>query len=135
MTRDEIFAKVVEIVQPYVKNEDALAAVADDTHILEGLRSALSNLDAVIALIRAARDAEAARNGLMERFSLDQPQAQAILDMRLQRLVGLERAKIEEEYAEIRASECAPAAQVSRARSRGTLPAISRNWPCAAWAM
>ena len=67
-------------------------------HILEGLRIALDHLDAVIALIRNSQTTEIARNGLMEQFSLSEKQAQAILDMRLQRLTGLEREKIEEEY-------------------------------------
>ncbi|WP_338787898.1 DNA gyrase subunit A [Metabacillus sp. FJAT-53654] len=67
-------------------------------HILEGLRIALDHLDAVIALIRSSQTTEIARNGLMEQFSLSEKQAQAILDMRLQRLTGLEREKIEEEY-------------------------------------
>lgn len=67
-------------------------------HILEGLRIALDNLDAVISLIRASETTEIARNGLMESFELSHKQAQAILDMRLQRLTGLEREKIEEEY-------------------------------------
>ncbi|MGG3891122.1 DNA gyrase subunit A [Metabacillus fastidiosus] len=67
-------------------------------HILEGLRIALDHLDAVITLIRNSQTTEIARNGLMEQFSLSEKQAQAILDMRLQRLTGLEREKIEEEY-------------------------------------
>ncbi|MBM7606738.1 DNA gyrase subunit A [Metabacillus crassostreae] len=67
-------------------------------HILEGLRIALDHLDAVIALIRSSQTTEIARNGLIEQFSLSEKQAQAILDMRLQRLTGLEREKIEEEY-------------------------------------
>ena len=67
-------------------------------HILEGLRVALEHLDEVIALIRQSKTTEIARNGLMERFDLTEKQAQAILDMRLQRLTGLEREKIEEEY-------------------------------------
>jgi DNA gyrase subunit A len=70
-------------------------------HILEGLRIALDHIDEVIALIRGSRNTEAARVGLMERFGLSEKQAQAILDMRLQRLTGLEREKIEEEYAEL----------------------------------
>lgn len=67
-------------------------------HILEGLRIALDHIDEVIALIRSSRTTEMARNGLMEKFGLSEKQAQAILDMRLQRLTGLERDKIEEEY-------------------------------------
>ncbi|MFB5269449.1 DNA gyrase subunit A [Paenibacillus enshidis] len=70
-------------------------------HILEGLRIALDNLDEVIALIRSSPTTDAAREGLIERFSLSQEQAQAILDMRLQRLTGLEREKIENEYNEL----------------------------------
>jgi DNA gyrase subunit A len=67
-------------------------------HILEGLRIALDNLDEVIALIRGSQTTDIARDGLMTQFSLSEKQAQAILDMRLQRLTGLEREKIEEEY-------------------------------------
>lgn len=67
-------------------------------HILEGLRVALDNLDAVIALIRGSQTTDIAREGLMTQFSLSEKQAQAILDMRLQRLTGLEREKIEDEY-------------------------------------
>ncbi|WP_226002192.1 DNA gyrase subunit A [Paenibacillus sp. BJ-4] len=70
-------------------------------HILEGLRIALDHLDEVIALIRSSQTADAAREGLIERFSLTLEQAQAILDMRLQRLTGLEREKIENEYNEL----------------------------------
>jgi DNA gyrase subunit A len=70
-------------------------------HILEGLLIALDNLDAVIALIRAARTVEDAKNGLMESFKLSDIQAKAILDMRLQKLTGLERDKIKEEYEEL----------------------------------
>ncbi|MDT9754621.1 DNA gyrase subunit A [Heyndrickxia coagulans] len=67
-------------------------------HILEGLRIALDHIDAIIQLIRSSQTTDIARTGLMEQFSLSEKQAQAILDMRLQRLTGLEREKIEEEY-------------------------------------
>ena len=70
-------------------------------HILEGLRIALDHLDEVIQLIRSSRTTEEARDGLMNNFQLSYDQAQAILDMRLQRLTGLEREKIENEYAEL----------------------------------
>ncbi len=70
-------------------------------HILEGLRIALDHLDEVIALIRNSKTADIARDGLMERFKLSEKQSQAILDMRLQRLTGLEREKIENEYKEL----------------------------------
>lgn len=70
-------------------------------HILEGLKIALDNIDEVISIIRSSKSTEIARNTLMERFSLSEKQSQAILEMRLRRLTGLERDKIEEEYAEI----------------------------------
>ncbi len=70
-------------------------------HILEGLLIALDHLDEVITLIRSSRTPEEARNGLMENFNLTEIQARAILDMRLQRLTGLERDKIREEYNEL----------------------------------
>jgi DNA gyrase subunit A len=70
-------------------------------HILEGLLIALDNLDAVIDLIRSSRDPEVAKNGLIERFGLTEVQAKAILELRLQRLTGLERDKIVQEYNEI----------------------------------
>ncbi len=70
-------------------------------HILEGLLVALDNLDEVIELIRASASPEEARNGLMSRFKLSEIQARAILDMRLQKLTGLERDKIRDEHAEI----------------------------------
>jgi DNA gyrase subunit A len=80
-----------------------LAQNQDRAHILEGLQIALSQLDQVIALIRAARDPNEAKQGLMERFALSERQAQAILEMRLQRLTGLERDKIAKELAEVQA--------------------------------
>lgn len=70
-------------------------------HILEGLRIALDNLDEVIKLIRASKTTQEAKEGLINRFNLSDLQAQAILDMKLQRLTGLERDKIEAEYAEL----------------------------------
>ncbi|WP_342567333.1 DNA gyrase subunit A [Psychrobacillus sp. FSL K6-4046] len=70
----------------------------DRAHILEGLRIALDHIDEIIKLIRSSQTGEIAKNGLMEQFNLSERQAQAILDMRLQRLTGLERDKIEDEY-------------------------------------
>lgn len=70
-------------------------------HILEGLRIAMDHLDAVIALIRSSQTTDIAREGLMSTFDLSLEQAQAILEMRLQRLTGLERDKIENEYQEL----------------------------------
>lgn len=73
----------------------------DRAHILEGLRIALDHIDEIIALIRRSQTGEEAKQGLMEQFNLSERQAQAILDMRLQRLTGLERDKIEAEYQEL----------------------------------
>ncbi|HBF0749194.1 TPA: DNA gyrase subunit A [Clostridioides difficile] len=70
-------------------------------HILEGLKIALDNIDAVISLIRASKTGQEAKIGLIEKFKLTEIQAQAILDMRLQRLTGLERDKIEAEYEDL----------------------------------
>jgi DNA gyrase subunit A len=70
-------------------------------HILEGLRIALDHIDEIISLIRGSQTTDEARDGLMSRFGLSYEQAQAILDMRLQRLTGLEREKIENEYQEL----------------------------------
>mgnify|MGYP000845942798 FL=1 len=70
-------------------------------HILEGLRIALDNIDRIISLIRGSQTAEEAKAGLIDQFGLTEIQAQAILDMRLQRLTGLERDKIEEEYSKL----------------------------------
>lgn len=71
-------------------------------HILEGFMIALDNLDEVIALIRASRDPKEAEEGLVAKFGLSEIQAKAILELRLQRLTGMERAKIVEEYEEIK---------------------------------
>ncbi|BFH65933.1 DNA gyrase subunit A [Paenibacillus azoreducens] len=72
-------------------------------HILEGLRVALDHLDEVISIIRSSRTTDIARERLIERFGLSNEQTQAILEMRLQRLTGLEREKIESEYEEVMA--------------------------------
>ena len=99
-----------ECLQQYQKHREIvivrrtqfeLRKAEERAHILEGLRIALQNLDAVIKLIRASKTAEEAKAGLISQFSLSDIQAQAILDMRLQRLTGLEREKIETEYAEL----------------------------------
>ncbi|MEE9274923.1 MAG: DNA gyrase subunit A [bacterium] len=79
-----------------------LRKAEERAHILEGYRIALDKIDRVIALIRKSKTPDAARDGLMKKFSLTQIQAQAILEMRLQRLTGLERDKIEEEYKSLR---------------------------------
>jgi DNA gyrase subunit A len=80
------------------RSEFELRKARERAHILEGYLIALDNLDAVIALIRASKDGPEARDGLMREFGLSEAQAQAVLDMRLQRLTGLERDRIQEEY-------------------------------------
>jgi DNA gyrase subunit A len=78
-----------------------LAEAEKRAHILEGLKIAIDNLDEVIALIRAAENPQAAKEGLRLKFSMSEIQAQAVLDMRLQKLTGLERDKIVMEYEEV----------------------------------
>lgn len=91
----------LEVIQRRTQYD--LNKAEERAHILEGLMIALDNLDAVIALIRASKNPEEARNGLMEKFGLSERQSRAILDMRLQKLTGLERDKIKKEYEEIKA--------------------------------
>jgi|TARA_B100000959_G_scaffold142583_1_gene149658 DNA gyrase subunit A len=83
------------------RSEFELRKAEERAHILAGLRIAISNLDEVIKLIRNSQDVENARTGLMATFDLDQPQAQAILDMQLRRLAALEREKLEQEYQQL----------------------------------
>ncbi len=83
------------------RTEHDLKEAEKRAHILEGYLIALDNLDEVIALIRNSRDPETAKNELMAQFKLSEIQAKAILDMRLQRLTGLERDKIQQEYDEV----------------------------------
>ncbi|MFZ9971551.1 MAG: DNA gyrase subunit A, partial [Candidatus Limnocylindrus sp.] len=83
------------------RTEFELKKAQERAHILEGLKIALDNLDAVIKTIRAAADVDVAREQLMTKFKLSELQAQAILDMRLARLAALERKKIEDEYLEV----------------------------------
>lgn len=100
-----------DMIAEYVKHREEIVTrrtkfdlkeAEAQAHILEGLRIALKNLDAVIALIKRSKTVDEAREGLMSRFKLTKIQAQAILDMKLQRLTGLEREKIEEEYARLK---------------------------------
>ena len=88
-----------EIVTRRCKHE--LRRAVSRAHILEGYLVALDNLDEIIALIRGSEDTDEARNGLMERYGLSEEQAQAILDLRLRALTGLERKRIEEEYKDL----------------------------------
>jgi DNA gyrase subunit A len=84
------------------RTEFDLKKAREKEHILEGLATALDNLDAVVQLIRNAPDPATAREGLMMEFGLSEIQAKAILEMRLQRLTGLERQKIIEDLEETR---------------------------------
>ncbi len=99
----EIIAAFVEHRHEVVvrRAEFELKEAEKRAHILEGLLIALDHLDEVIALIRASQTPDEARNGLMQEFGFTEVQAKAILDMRLQRLTGLERGKIKEEYEEL----------------------------------
>jgi len=99
-----------QILEEYVKfrlqvivrrTQYDLKKAEERAHILEGLLIALDHLDEVIALIRASKTVEIAKNGLMEKFDLSEIQAKAILEMRLQKLTGLERDKVREEYDEL----------------------------------
>ncbi|MFX0549890.1 DNA gyrase subunit A [Hathewaya histolytica] len=96
-----------QILEQYIKFQEEvirrrtifdLNKAKERAHILEGLKIALDHIDEVIALIRGSKNGAEAKVGLMEKFNLSERQAQAILDMKLQRLTGLEREKIEEEY-------------------------------------
>jgi DNA gyrase subunit A len=84
------------------RSKDELRKAEQRAHVLEGYLIALDSIDAIVALIRAAADSEEARGQLMERFSLTEIQAQAILDLRLARLTGLARKEIEAEYKDLR---------------------------------
>ena len=83
------------------RSQFELGKAEANAHILEGLKIALDNLDRVISLIRSSKTPKDAKEGLMAKFSLSEAQAQAILEMRLQRLTNLEREKINEEYKEV----------------------------------
>jgi len=84
------------------RTEFDLARAKERAHILEGLIVALNNIDAIVALIKAAKNPQEASDKLCAKFGLSEIQAKAILEMRLQRLTGLERAKIDEEYKEVK---------------------------------
>lgn len=99
-----------EIIQEFIKfrievvvrrTQYDLRKAEERAHILEGLLIALDHIDEVIELIRASKTVEDARNGLMKKFELSELQAKAILDMRLQKLVGLEREKLQAEYDDL----------------------------------
>jgi len=101
---------IKELIQQFInhrkevvtrRSQFELKKAEANAHILEGLKIALDNLDRVISLIRSSKTPKEAKEGLMAKFSLSEAQAQAILEMRLQRLTNLEREKINEEYKEV----------------------------------
>jgi DNA gyrase subunit A len=101
---------LLELVQHYLdyqrevvtrRSKFELRKAVDRAHVLEGYLIALDNLDEVIALIRAADDTDSARTALQDRFGLSEIQAQAILDLRLRALTGLERKRVEDEFADL----------------------------------
>ena len=100
-----------QILEEYIKHQESivkrrinydLKKAEDRAHILEGLLKAIDNIDEVISIIRNADDTDQAKIRLIERFAFTDIQAQSIVDMRLKALTGLERKKVEEEYAELR---------------------------------
>lgn len=99
----DIISKYVEYQKEIIirRTKYNLRKAEERAHILEGLKIALDNIDEVVKLIRASKSDQEAKKGLIERFGLDEIQSQAILDMRLRRLTGLERDKIESELAEL----------------------------------
>ncbi|QSX07586.1 DNA gyrase subunit A [Alkalibacter rhizosphaerae] len=103
MTLKEILTKYIEYQKEIIirRTQFDLKKAEDRAHILEGLIIALDNIDRVIAIIRGSKNGEEAKIALIQEFALSEKQAQAILDMRLQRLTGLEREKIETEYNEL----------------------------------
>lgn len=101
---------ILELLQYYLKHQEEVVTrrtqydlnrAQERAHILEGLLKALDNIDEVIRIIRGSRNTQEAKQGLMERFALSDAQAQAIVDMRLRTLTGLEREKLEAEYKEL----------------------------------
>ena len=104
--------KLEDLIQEFIdhrievvtrRTQYLLRKAEERAHILEGYLKALENIDKVIKIIRGSDSTEAARTGLMTEFGLSEPQANAILEMQLRRLTGLERGKIEKEYAELTA--------------------------------
>ncbi len=99
-----------DLVEQFVKHRQEiitrrsrfeLRQAEDRAHLIEGLKVAVGNIDAVVQLVKKSEDPQAAKQGLMSRFNLSEKQAQAILEMRLQRLTGLERGKLEAEHKEL----------------------------------
>jgi DNA gyrase subunit A len=103
LTLFEMLGHFLEFRKEMVTNRTKfeLKVAEDRAHILEGLKKALDNIDEVVAFLRKTKDVETARSGLMSKYLLSEKQANAILDMRLQKLISIERDKIDSEYTEL----------------------------------
>lgn len=111
VNNEPVVMNLLQMLQHYLKHQEEvvirrtqydLNKAEERAHIVEGLLIALDNIDEVIQLIRASKTAAEAKEKLMERFSLSEPQANSIVEMRLRALTGLEREKLENEYAELK---------------------------------
>ena len=111
VNNEPVVMNLLQMLQYYLKHQEEVVTrrtqydlnkAEERAHIVEGLLIALENIDEVIQLIRASKTAAEAKEKLMERFSLSEPQANSIVEMRLRALTGLEREKLENEYAELK---------------------------------
>lgn len=111
VNNEPVVMNLLQMLQHYLKHQEEVVTrrtqydlnkAEERAHIVEGLLIALDNIDEVIKLIRASKTAAEAKEKLMERFSLSEPQANSIVEMRLRALTGLEREKLENEYAELK---------------------------------
>ncbi len=111
VNNEPVVMNLLQMLQHYLKHQEEVVTrrtqydlnkAEERAHIVEGLLIALDNIDEVIQLIRASKTAAEAKEKLMERFSLSEPQANSIVEMRLRALTGLEREKLENEYAELK---------------------------------
>ena len=110
VNNEPVVMNLLQMLQYYLKHQEEVVTrrtkydlnkAEERAHILKGLLIALDNIDEVIKIIRGSESAALAKERLIERFGLDDVQAQAIIDMRLRALTGLEREKLESEYAEL----------------------------------
>lgn len=110
VNNEPVVMNIMQMLQHYLKHQEEVVTrrtkydlnkAEERAHILQGLLIALDHIDEVIKIIRASKNTAEAKNSLMERFDLTEVQSQAIVDMRLRALTGLEREKIENEYAEL----------------------------------
>ena len=113
VNQEPVVMNILQMLKFYLKHQEEVVTrrikyelnkAEERAHILEGLLVALDNIDEVISIIRSSKNTTQAKEKLIERFSLTDAQAQTIVDMRLRALTGLEREKIESEYAELQLS-------------------------------